>query len=190
MDTEPLFRFLAAITQLSAAFVAELTAGLQQEVYKPRQIILAGGQADNRLWYLESGFARSYYYDDDGREHTLRFWNEKDVIFSYAGFWNEPSGEYLEILEPSFLYSFSYISLHQLLVHYPEALIIVSTVVLRYQARESFRKRLYTLNAEERYLQLRKDSPFIFKKAPLKMIASYLNMSRENLSRIISKERH
>jgi FixJ family two-component response regulator len=44
-----------------------------------------------------------------------------------------------------------------------------------------------TMDATERYRQLLSQSPIIVKRLPNKMVASYLNISQETLSRLKSK---
>jgi CRP-like cAMP-binding protein len=190
MDTERVIQFLTAITDLSAAFIREIELGLQHEFYKSHQIIHAGGQIENRLWYLKSGVARSYIYDENGHEHTIRFWNKDEIIFSYAGFWKKPSPEYIEVIRESNLYSFTYENLELLNVNYRETSVIIRAIVWRYHQQEYKRNKLYALSTEERYRQFRKEHAHIFQSVSLRIIASYLHMSRENLSRIISKEQH
>jgi CRP-like cAMP-binding protein len=187
MDTESLISFLAGITPLSEDFKNEVINGIKPEFYKSHQIIQAEGQSENRLWYLRTGSARSYLYDEQGNEHTLKFWNENEIIFSYAGFWTVTAMEYIEILEDSYLDSFSYQNLDLLLSKYPETSVIIKSVVHKYIKKEYRYLVLLTFSAEERYRELKRSQPAIFKKAPLRMIASYLNISRETLSRIISK---
>ena len=46
---------------------------------------------------------------------------------------------------------------------------------------------LLTLNATERYKQLLAQNPFIVNRLPNKVVASYLNISQETLSRLKSK---
>jgi len=52
---------------------------------------------------------------------------------------------------------------------------------------ETSQRRIYSLissSAEEKYLEFQKTYPSIFNKVPLHMVASYLGISRETLSRI------
>jgi CRP-like cAMP-binding protein len=190
MDSKPIINFLSGITDLSPGFIREAVKDSKEEFYKHHQVIQAKGQPENRLWYISRGFARSYFYDDEGEEHTIKFWNEGEVIFSYSGFWNMPSMEYIEILESSELNSIYYDHLAQLLDGYPETKILIKFIIQRHLQKEYQRQLLSSLPAEKRYLKLRKESPHIFKKAPLRIIASYLHMSRVSLSRIINREQH
>lgn len=187
MSGESLIGYLSAIIKLSPVFIEELKRGLDEEHYKPHQIIHASGQTENRLWYIETGFARSYYFDQTGKEHTLSFYLENEIIFSYKGFWKEPTDYYLEVLTPTILISLSYEALYKLEQHEETKTLIHIFTRQRYY-QELFKSRLMTWSAEERYYQFRKASPEIFKLASIRLIASYLNMTRENLSRLIGRE--
>jgi len=187
MSAESLFDYLSNLTYLSPAFKEELQAGLEEEHYKSRQILHGAGQVENRLWFLKTGLGRSYIYDDSERSHTLRFWNPGNIIFSYAGFLKQPSYEYIELLMESDLVAFSYEKIDKLMNHFSEIKSLAGHLNRIYQQNEHKRNYLHSLNTEERYRLFRLDNGIIFKNVPLGIIASYLHMSRENLSRIISK---
>ena len=188
MGVESLIGYLSAIAKLSTGFTGALRSGLEEEQYKPHQIIHAAGQVENRLWFIETGFARSYYFDQAGKEHTLSFYLEKEIIFSYKGFWREAADYYLEVLAPAVLISFSYDSLSQFIDQYSETRTLINVFTRQRYYQELFKSRLMTWTAEERYYQFRKAHPDIFKIASVRLIASYLNMTRENLSRLMSRE--
>lgn len=188
MNTNPLFSLLSGLTDLSENFRAALTANLKEEKIKPHQIIHAAGQTENRLWYLENGFARTYYFDQTGKEHTLTFYTSNDIIFSYKGFWKENTDYYLEVLTESKLLSLTYESLIKLIDQFPETWKLISIFTRQRYYLDLYKSRLMTWSAEERYSQFRKASPEIFRIASVRLIASYLNMTRENLSRLMSKD--
>lgn len=187
MTGESLISYLSAITKLAPAFLEDLERGIDEEQYKPHQIIHAAGQTENRLWFIESGFARSYYFDPTGKEHTLSFYLGNEIMFSYKGYWKEPVDYYLEILTPSLLISLTYDSLY-ILERHEEAKSLIRTFIRQRFYQELFKSRLMTWTAEERYHQYRKSHPEIFKLASIRLIASYLNMTRENLSRLMGRE--
>ena len=188
MDTEAIIKFLAGITNVSQGFIKQLLDVLTPERYKSHQIIQSEGQTENRVWYLRSGLARSYIYDLQGQQHTLRFWYEEEVIFSYAGFLKEPSKEYIELLMESVLYSCTYEKLELLMRDYPETTQIAAVINRRFLLKEYERNQLLTLKTRERYKVFKKQHSVVFTITPLWVIASYLHMGRENLSRIISDE--
>lgn len=178
---------LSEITTLSPAFRQALTNKLEPEKYKPLQILHAAGQMENRMYYLESGFARNYYYDHNGQEHTVRFWKPRTILFSYEGYYQVPSYFYTEIMEESESITLSYRQLYELDILYPEVAVIIKHLLLNYQSEEFERQKLLALSNEERYRVLRKNDNILFQKAPLRLIASYLHMSRETLTRLTSK---
>ena len=180
--------YLAEIGPLSAPLAKSLINLLAEERYKPHQILFSPGQLENRLCFIESGFARNYYYSDDGDEHTVKFWRPKDILLSYQGYWSQPSYYYTEILEDSVLVSLKYDDLNSLLTKFPEAVLLVKVIVNQFHKEENEKQKLITLNAGQRLREMKKQHRLAFQKAPLKMIASYLNMSRETLSRMLSKE--
>ena len=189
MSKNSFIDYLSEIAPLSAALTKSLAGRLEEEHYKPRQILFSPGQPENRICFIESGFARNYYYDDeDGEEHTVKFWKPKDILLSYQGYWSQPSYFYTEILEATTLVSLKYDALNALLVEFPEAPLLVKTILNRFHSEENQKQKLAALTAEQRLREMRKHNSVVFQKVPLKIIASYLNMSRETLSRMISKE--
>ena len=188
MHTEPFINFLEGISNLSEGFVRDVTADLKRERYKPHQIIQSEDQTENRVWYLNSGLAHCYIYDDQGQQHILRFWYPGEIIFSYAGFLKEPSKEYIELLTESELYSCTYGKLEQLMRDYSETSKIAGIINRRFLQKEYKRNQLLVLKTKARYQLFRKEHPEIFAQVPQWIIASYLHMARENLSRIISEE--
>lgn len=180
--------FLAAMTDLSPDFVQAVTKGISRERYKARQIIQGLGQVETCVWFIKAGLARSYIYDEHGNQHTIRFWYQHELIFSYNGFLKQPATEYTDLLADCELYSCTYDFVAEMLRHYAEAMKIAGVVNRHFQEKENFRNQLHSMRSRERYLLFRKAHPEIFTQVPQWIIASYLHMTRENLSRIISEE--
>jgi CRP-like cAMP-binding protein len=187
MSKSNFITYLSGITDLSAPLRDKLHQLLKEEHYKPHQILFAPGQSENRLCFLESGIARNYYYDEQGEDHTVRFWMPKDILFSYQGYWGQPAYFYTELMDESALISLLYDDLRALLVAFPEASVVVKTILNLFHQKDNDKQRLIALSAGQRFQEMRKHHQSVFQKVPLRIIASYLNMSRETLSRMISK---
>ena len=188
MNIDSLFDHLSTMVNLSSTFQEAVKAGMKSEFYKAHQIIHSAGQVENRLWFIKTGFVRTYYFDSSGKEHTLKFYSDKDMIFSFQGYYQEASDFYIEVLSPSEMLSLTYERFALLIQNFIEAKAITQIYSRQYHHQELFKSRLMTLAAEERYYQFRKAQPGIFKKASVRIIASYLNMTRENLSRLITRD--
>ncbi|WP_198171481.1 Crp/Fnr family transcriptional regulator [Mucilaginibacter aquatilis] len=180
--------YLNNLITLPAPLAGKLEQACHEEIYQPHQVIHAAGQPETRLWFLSQGFCRAYYFDHTGKEHTLAFYDAGDLIFSYEGYWQESTDRYLEALDRSVLISLRYTDLHSMLQDYPQAIKLKDIFVRRHEHLERFRKRLMTWSAEERYLQTRKLQPDLFRKTSVRLIATYLNMTRENLSRLMARD--
>jgi CRP-like cAMP-binding protein len=188
MDTQPIVKYLSGITQLSSGLIKEIEAGTKKELYKNRQVIQAQGLPETRAWFIEKGIARSYIYDNKGMELTMRFWGKGEFIFSNGALLNIPSLLYIEMLDDSELHSIPYQQVLQLLKTFPETARLVSTIVNEGLKKDLDRYLLFALTPEKRYLKLREENPEVFQRSPLRIIASFLHISRESLSRIINRE--
>ncbi|MEZ2334727.1 Crp/Fnr family transcriptional regulator [Mucilaginibacter sp. RCC_168] len=168
-------------------FKEELQILLHLEMYKPKQIIHAAGQVEMNLYLIEKGFARSYYYDRNGAEHTVRFWNEGDLIFSYEGYYKVPSFYYTEFMGPSNAIALGYTDFGDLHKRFPETSALIKYALLKNRKEEYERQNILTLAANDRYVRLLEHNNTIFQNSPAKYIASYLNMSRETLARLMGR---
>jgi len=172
----------------SEEFKAVLEQQLHVGIYKSKQIIHAAGQIEANLYLVEKGFARSYYYDRKGFEHTVRFYSPGDLIFSHEGYYKVPSFYYTEFMEPSVAIALSYNDLNDLQKKFHETSVLIRFALLKNRNEEYERQKILALPANKRYDRLLEYNHTIFQKSPAKFIASYLNMSRETLARLMGKQ--
>lgn len=187
MSLTAIINLLSEITALSVPLQEELAQRTGKEKYKSHQIIHAAGQKETRLYFIQSGVVRNYYYDQHGDEHTVKFWKAGEILFSYEGYYQVPGYYYTEVLEETCLIALDYDILHQLNTNYPEIVVLIKTIQLRYQHEEYEKQKLIALPAEERFLLFRKNNSDIFQKVPSRIIASYLHITRETLTRYIGR---
>jgi CRP-like cAMP-binding protein len=188
MDLEILLKLLEEKTELSPGFIEALSTKLSMEIYKPHQIIQAAGNIENRVFFVETGFARTYFYDQLGQEHTVRFWEPGNIMFSYEGYYKVASYFYIEVMADSRFISLSYENLYDLEKTFPETKFLIRYFLLQFQKEDFDKQQIVSLPTEERYLYLRKHKNYVFSKVSAKIIASYLHLSRETLSRYMSKK--
>lgn len=188
MNATAIIEYLSSLSFLSDALKTELQKKVIREEYRPHQVIHAAGHTENRLWFIDKGFARTYYLESSGKEHTLSFYLDHSMVWSNQGYWNEPADYYLEILEPSVILSLTYKVLHHLNDEYPETVELVQQLIRLQYHQDLQKNRLLGMTAEERYQQVRKRMPELFRRASVRLIATYLNMTRENLSRLMGRD--
>ena len=161
---------------------------VQQEL--PRKtLLLRAGRVCDHLYFLEKGLARNYSENGE-KTYTNDIVVDGELLASFASFVSRlPSEENIELLEDSKLYSLHYDQLQQLYAEYPYLERIGRLIAERnYISLASQTYRLRFLNSAERYENLITRKPEIIKRTPIGVIASYLGMSIETLSRIRGKE--
>jgi len=139
----------------------------------------------NKIYFIESGIARTFYYKD-GKDITYWIGLEDDFIGSMSSFFmREQSNKMVETIEDCVLWEFEYHSLETLFSSSLE-LQKVGRLFANYgiSLMEKRFDNLHFNTAKERYDILLFKQPEILQRVPLGMIASYLGITQETLSRI------
>lgn len=151
-------------------------------------LLLKQGEICRYIYFIKEGFARGFYYQD-GKEFTLWFGLENDIISSmYSFVCQKKSFESIEIMENSVLYCLEYAQLQRLYKQHIEINLIGRLFTEKYYIR--LEERVMSLQfqtAQERYNQIIKTNPRLIQRATLGHIASYLGITQETLSRIRAK---
>ena len=156
---------------------------------KKKEILLREGGQANKMYFIVKGCLRIYFVKDVGTEVTRRIIFENDASASMVSFITQkPSNEYIEaVTHTELLYmdrrDFYYLvdtvpAWEKFYRHQLEYAYVVNTNRLM-----SF----ITNDATERYLSLLKENPEIVKRLPNRLVANYLNITQEGLSRLKSK---
>lgn len=185
-DTELLFGVLSAIASPGLALRDDLSRLLRSEVLPKKHLLLKQGQVARRIYFIKKGFARAYYLDPDGKEHTLWFMGQKDMMISvYSFFQQEPAFENIELLEESILQSVTYEELRDLYTDHSGFNYHGRKLTEHYYIKSEERAiMLRCRKPRERYNLLLKTHPHIFQKASQAQVATYLGIEPETLSRL------
>jgi CRP-like cAMP-binding protein len=162
-----------------------LDAFAMVKVKKKQFVIQPGFVAKQRIYVLKGAF-RSYIIDDKGIDHTIQFAIEDWWISDYNSYiYQTPATQFVVALEDSVVMQIDYrreqelkASSHQL------------ETLFRMMAEKSaafYARRItsnLTQNAEQRYSEFVLKFPKVALRLPQYALASYLNMTREFLSKI------
>lgn len=179
---------LQQFEQLPEEVVQDILSSTRKEVLPKRSILLRPGQICENFYFIEKGLARLFYVNE-GKEYTTDIFIDGEFMVEFASFtFRNPSMQSIEMLEDSTVYSMSYENLQRLYSKYP-IMERIGRLVAEHHYR-SLSAHTYLLKfstTAERYEHLFENKIEIIRRAPLGVIASYLGMSIENLSRIRRK---
>lgn len=156
-----------------------------REEFTKRTFLLEAGKVGNYVAFVESGLYR-FYHIRDGVERVTAFFFPGDFVSNYRSFiTNEPSDHFIECLEDGAVWKLKRNDL--------QALFLQNQIMER--LGRLMAERLYIMVAkrldsfqsetpEERYLALIKKGSRLIQDLPQYMLASYLGISPESLSRI------
>jgi CRP-like cAMP-binding protein len=169
-----------------------ILAGFAGKKMRKRQYFLQEGEVCRRLGFVVSGSARMFSVDEKGHEHIIHLALESWWINDQESSINlTPSRYYIEMLEES----------EVLVISVPDAYELRNKsrcFDLTVRALDRFsvvtmQNRLHAaiaMTSEERFADLSHHYPEFLQRFPMTMIASYLGLSPETLSRIRKNARN
>lgn len=180
-----LYSQLRALMPLTAPDFAALQAAMQPRTLARKELLLREGDICRAAAYIETGALR-YYYNVQGEEHTGQFFFEGEWYADYDSFLDQkPSEQNIQALEPTRVWLLSRHDLYRLYEERP-----VFERFGRLMAEQAYRgskaRGVLLLNQTpaERYARLLRDRPQLVQRVSQRLIATYLGVKPESLSRI------
>lgn len=177
-------KFLLDITPLDENEWEYAKSLFHEEKISKGQYILKPGEVCSKVSFITKGLFRMYYLVN-GEENSTLFFSENQLTTDYYSFLTKtPSIGFIQALEDSTVYSISESNL-QLLYEFKSW-----ERIGRIMAERAFSFSVMEANRfvhddfETRYVIFSKENPDYIQRIPQYMIASYLKMTPETLSRI------
>lgn len=151
-----------------------------------RQFLLQKGDICRELSFVEKGALYSYSVDSKGNQHVLRFAFDGWWIADLQSFFTTKASTLnIEVLEDSELLVLDRKN-HEKLLEEISAYERYHRIIVQnaYVALQQRVENALGLTAEEKYTRLVDHSPEFMNRVPLNLVASYLGMSPETLSRV------
>ena len=150
-----------------------------------KEYLLREGDICRHKTFICKGCLRSYYIDNDATEHILNFAIERHWINAELNFpMGENSSTIIDVLEDSEVIQWSNENFAMLLATLP-AFNLFYRKYLEASLNQRQRRIVSILSNDAlgRYEYFINNFPNLYNRVPLYMIASYLGMSRETISR-------
>ncbi|MBL4677276.1 MAG: Crp/Fnr family transcriptional regulator [Mucilaginibacter sp.] len=188
MATNKFNEYLSSLPHMRPVLLDELRGIAGSEIIRNRQVRHSGFHTPPQLLFIEEGLLHRYYINEQGAQVSIGFFVPGEALL-LLGKPRDAENDYLESLQHTQVRTIAQQDVEHLLPEYPEIKLAIIHLIRTEFAREAIRTRLLHMPAILRYSKFRELSPGVFRNVPLRLIASYLNMTRENLSRLIGRER-
>jgi CRP-like cAMP-binding protein len=189
MKIEPLLNYINRYVTLTKDEADFLQSKVIYRKYLKGQYIVQQGDICKYECFVISGCTKTFYLDDSGQEHIL--------MFSIEDWWTSDMGSFItqtpadfnvQCLENTELIMFHYDDIEDLYREIPKLERFFRSIIERaFVASQKRLVRNFSLTAKDRYLYFRNQYPKIEQRIPQYMIASYLGITKEFLSKIKSQ---
>jgi CRP-like cAMP-binding protein len=189
MKIEPLLKYISNYITLTTEEIDFLKSKVLYRKYLKGQYIVQQGDVCKYSGFVISGCTKTFYADKEGQEHI--------VMFSIEDWWASDMGSFVtqtpadfnvQCLENTELIIFPYDIIEELYIEIPKLERFFRKILEKALAASQKRiVRSFSLSAKEQYLYFRNQYPKIEQRIPQYMIASYLGITKEFLSKIKSQ---
>ncbi len=173
------------ITPLTDAEFDYVLSHFTPKKFKKHQFVVQEGNPVENDFFILAGALKSYHTDESGKEHIILFGLQDWWITDYQAYYTQTQATVnIDCIEDTEVLCLSYANREKLcaemhkIEHFFRRKTNLRNVTLQQRILS-----LLSNNAKERYDKLLQQHPILFQKVPKHIIASYLGVSRETLSR-------
>ncbi len=159
---------------------------VKEEHISADSFLLKPGEICEHTFFVERGLLRLYSLSENGKEHIIQFASENWLISDRDSvFFKKPSGFYIEAIEDSLLIPLNenvFKKIEELSPNFRKK----NEILLHNHIRHLNQRinLLLSASAKTRYLEFIKLYPDLQLRVPQWMVASYLGITPESLSRV------
>lgn len=180
-----LLTYFSKILPLTQEEVDGIVATLSIQKYPKGAILLKEGEISSEAYFVLDGCVRQYFLID-GEEKTNNFFTEEQWVISMQSMtYNSPSKHFLECVDECTLVVGNREKEEQLYAQFPKLATISRRVMEKvFAEQQELSGSYFTDTPEERYINLMRTRPELLQRIPQYIIASYIGVKPESLSRI------
>jgi CRP-like cAMP-binding protein len=189
MEKQPLLNYVRQHINLSQEEEEILLSKVTLRNYLKGQFTVQQNDICKNLNFVISGCLKTFYIDAEGQEHI--------VLFAIEDWWSSDLGSFItqtpadynvQCIENTTVIQFSHSNLEELYIQIPKLERLFRKMLEKALVATQQRIiRSFSLSAKERYIKFKELYPKIEQRIPQYMIASYLGITKEFLSKIKSQ---
>lgn len=181
-----LFEHINKHVSINPSTYKEILKYFDEQNLNKKELILSAGVNRNLNLFVIKGCMHMYFIDDKGHERTVQFAIDNWWMTDYLAYHkNEVSKFYIQTIEETQLLAISYSKQEQLLTRFPELEKYFRIIYqISYGASIMKMKYLLEFSKEEIYFHFTNHFPDFAQKVPQYLIASFLGLTPEYVSKI------
>jgi CRP-like cAMP-binding protein len=189
MNIEPLLNYINRYITLTSEESKILSENVNYRKYLKGQFVVQQGDVCKHESFVIKGCLKTFYIDKEGEEHIVMFAIENWWTADLGSFITQTPADYnVQCIEDTEVIQIPYDNLEKLYILIPSLERFFRIIIQKaYVASEKRIIRNFSLSAKEKYLKFREQYPQIEQRVPQYMIASYLGITKEFLSKIRSQ---
>jgi len=164
------------------------------DCFKPKSvtkncILLHEGNICKEFYFIHKGGIRTFFIDKYGHEKTRYVMLDNHIGTALTSFISQkPSFEFIDALEDTELLTISYTDFYRINKEIDSWKNFYQRILeMAYTFQNKKIEQLVTLTAKQRYDMLLKENPILTQRLSNRILASYLDIREETLSRLKSK---
>ncbi|WP_431164866.1 Crp/Fnr family transcriptional regulator [Tenacibaculum halocynthiae] len=186
-----LVEYIKRYISISDSEIELFQSHLKIKRVKKKGFLLNEGQVCKSRYFITKGCLRLFYIDTKGNEQIIHFGIDNWWITDYESLINKvPSKLYIQAIEDTEVLELTINDFNNLCNVLPKTerlfRIIMEKTYIAIQKRIEF---IYSLSGEENFNKFVTENPKFTQRVPQYMIASYLGMSPEFVSKIKAKNK-
>jgi CRP-like cAMP-binding protein len=181
-------KHIEKIVALTDKEFAYISSHFTSKRFKRKEFIFQQGNDVTSFYFVVSGLLMLTHHEDSGKQHVVSFamedWWETDL---HAFFNKDKATMSLQCLEDTEVLCVTIDDFNELCANQPKVEHLFFKKSIRgHVASQQRILSFITSNAKERYDRLLAQHPALLQRVPKTLLASYLGVSRETLSRLSS----
>jgi CRP-like cAMP-binding protein len=184
--TEQLKKYFANNFQTTPTEVEKLVPAFKEKSVKKNETLISKGDICRYTYFVCKGSVRAYFIDDDGQEATRYIALENQFITTIHAFISQtPTNEFLEATEKAELLQITYNDFKKIIEETTLGRdLYTKQLEVAYQTNHWRLESFLKMTAKQRYDFLMETNPAIIQRLSNKIVASYLGITQESLSRL------
>lgn len=186
---KPILKYINNYVNLTVAEETFLLSKISFRKYLKGQYIVQQGDICKYECFVISGCTKTFYRDTEGQEHIVSFAIEDWWTSDMGSFISQTPADYsVQCIENTALIMFSYDIIEELYTQIPKLERFFRQIIEKaFVASQKRIVRNFSLSAKDRYVYFKNQYPKIEQRIPQYMVASYLGITKEFLSKIKSQ---